>query len=59
MRLDVHTGNVVAGKVNISASIYNLIKDSYSFTYRGEISAKNKSVLAMYYIDGRLENTIE
>jgi class 3 adenylate cyclase len=42
----------VAGKINISASTYELIKDEYECAYRGEISAKNKGELKMYFVEG-------
>ena len=40
-----------AGKVNISQTTYELVKDSFSCTYRGEITAKNKGSLQMYFVD--------
>lgn len=48
----------VAGKINISESTYQLIKDVYNCTYRGEIEAKNKGKLNMYFVDG-LKNPIQ
>lgn len=41
-----------AGKVNISASTYELIKDVFKCTYRGKIDAKHKGHLDMYFVDG-------
>lgn len=38
------------GKVNISESTYQLIKDKFRCEYRGEIEAKGKGMLKMYYI---------
>jgi class 3 adenylate cyclase/tetratricopeptide (TPR) repeat protein len=38
------------GKVNISSSTYELIKDYYECTYRGKISAKNIGEIDMYFI---------
>ncbi len=38
----------VAGKINISQSTYDLVKDKFNFSYRGEIAAKNKGNLRMY-----------
>jgi len=43
----------VAGKINISATTYELIKDQYECAYRGEISAKNKGELKMYFVEGK------
>ena len=39
------------GKVNISSAIYEVIKDHYSCSYRGKISAKNIGEIDMYFID--------
>lgn len=46
--------NGEAGKVNISESTYNLIKDHYSCTHRGKIYAKNVGEIDMYFIDAPL-----
>lgn len=40
-----------AGKINISDSTYELVKDEYSCTYRGKIHAKNKGEIDMYFVD--------
>lgn len=40
------------GKVNISGTTYELVKDKFNCTYRGKIEAKNKGELDMYYVDG-------
>ena len=42
------------GKVNISGHTYELIKDTFSCTYRGKIEAKNKGVIDMYFVEGVL-----
>jgi adenylate cyclase len=44
--------NCETGKVNISATTYEKIKDSFNCTFRGNIEAKNKGLIAMYYVDG-------
>lgn len=44
--------NSEAGKINISQTTYELVKDSYACTYRGEIEAKNKGMLRMYFVEG-------
>ncbi len=45
------------GKVNISESTYRLVKDRFSCIYRGELAAKNKGEIAMYFVeDLKLEN---
>lgn len=40
-----------AGKVNISESTYQLIKDSFDCTYRGKMDAKNKGFIDMYFVE--------
>jgi class 3 adenylate cyclase len=40
-----------AGKINISETTYDLIKDKFNCTYRGELEAKNKGKLKMYFVD--------
>ena len=40
-----------AGKINISQTTYELIKDKFACSYRGEIIAKNKGSLKMYYVE--------
>lgn len=40
-----------AGKVNISESTYELIKDKFICTYRGKIQAKNKGEIGMYFVE--------
>lgn len=44
--------NGMVGKVNISESLYHLIKneDCFSFEYRGNIQAKGKGELKMYFV---------
>jgi ligand-binding sensor domain-containing protein/class 3 adenylate cyclase len=41
-------------KVNISQSTFELLGGGFSCSYRGEIEAKNKGKLRMYFIDGRI-----
>lgn len=43
--------NSAPGKVNISETTYELVKDSFSCTYRGELPAKNKGNMKMYFVD--------
>lgn len=40
-----------AGKINISETTYNLVKDIFTCIYRGKIAAKNKGEIDMYFID--------
>ena len=42
--------NSEAGKINISQITYDLVKDKVTCTYRGEIDAKGKGMLKMYYV---------
>ena len=43
--------NSEGGKINISQSTYDLVKDTITCTYRGEIEAKGKGQLKMYYVE--------
>lgn len=38
-----------AGKINISQTTYELVKDKFTCEYRGEIEAKGKGVMKMYF----------
>ena len=40
------------GKVNVSQSTYELIKDKFICKHRGEVEAKNKGAVHMYFVDG-------
>jgi adenylate cyclase len=44
--------NSEAGKINISEATYQLVKDSFNCKYRGEIEAKNKGKMKMYFVAG-------
>ena len=44
--------NGTPGKVNVSATTYEKIKDQFDCSYRGKISAKNLGELDMYFVDG-------
>jgi adenylate cyclase len=48
--------NGIVGKVNISESLYNLIKNEecFSFEYRGSIEAKGKGELKMYFVENHI-----
>ena len=45
--------NSEAGKINISENTYDLIKDGYDCTFRGEIEVKNRGSLKMYFVEGQ------
>jgi class 3 adenylate cyclase/FixJ family two-component response regulator len=38
------------GQINVSASTYERIKDKFTCTFRGEIEAKNKGKVGMYFV---------
>ena len=40
-----------AGKINISETTYELVKDKFVCEYRGEIETENKGELKMYFIE--------
>ncbi|MCF8258774.1 MAG: hypothetical protein K9J06_14555 [Flavobacteriales bacterium] len=40
------------GKVNISATTYELVKDYFDCTYRGKFDAKGKGEVDMYFVNG-------
>ncbi|MEI6817595.1 MAG: adenylate/guanylate cyclase domain-containing protein [Bacteroidota bacterium] len=42
-----------AGKVNISGTTYNLVKDKFNCTYRGKIQAKNRGEVDMYFVEAK------
>jgi len=42
--------NSEAGKINISQTTYELVRDKFACEYRGEIDAKGKGQLKMYYV---------
>ena len=41
------------GKINISNSTYELVKDKFTCTYRGKIEAKNKGMIDMYFVGSK------
>ncbi len=43
--------NSEAGKVNISGSTFELVKDKFKCEHRGKISAKNKGEIDMYFVE--------
>jgi class 3 adenylate cyclase len=45
------------GRVNISGSTYELVKERFQCTYRGKVQAKNKGEIDMYFVEGVLANT--
>jgi class 3 adenylate cyclase len=49
-------GSGEAGKINISGTTYELVKDKFKCTYRGKISAKNKGEIDMYFVEHSLKH---
>ena len=43
--------NSEPGKINISQTTYELVKGKFNCTYRGELEAKNKGKLKMYFVE--------
>ena len=44
-----------SGMINIGENTYELIKNQYDCTYRGELEVKNKGIMKMYYVKGKKE----
>ena len=47
--------NCEPGRINISETTYELVKDKFDCEYRGEIDAKGKGVMKMYYVNNTLQ----
>jgi adenylate cyclase len=45
--------NSMPGKINISGTTYELVKDKFVCEHRGEIEAKGKGMMNMYYVESR------
>jgi class 3 adenylate cyclase len=41
------------GKINISGSTYELVKDKFACVYRGKVEAKNKGEIEMYFVESK------
>jgi len=39
------------GRVNISGTTYELVKEKFKCTHRGKIEAKNKGMIDMYFAE--------
>ncbi|MEP1088825.1 MAG: adenylate/guanylate cyclase domain-containing protein, partial [Algoriphagus sp.] len=39
------------GKINISGTTYELVKEHFSCTHRGKVQAKNKGEVDMYFVE--------
>jgi class 3 adenylate cyclase len=51
--------NSEEGKVNISGTTYNLVRDYFECSYRGKLPVKNKGELDMYYVTAMLPEVLE
>jgi adenylate cyclase len=50
--------NGAVGKVNISATTYELVRDKFECEYRGKISAKNVGEIDMYFIENEMQSKL-
>jgi len=41
------------GDINVSEAVYVMAKDDFEFKYRGEVEAKNKGKMKMYFVEER------
>lgn len=44
--------NSIPGKINISENTFAIIKDFFDCEYRGEVEAKNRGMMKMYFVSG-------
>ncbi len=51
--------NSKAGRINISQSTYDLVKDKFACEYRGGVEAKNKGILKMYFVESITTTSVE
>ena len=42
------------GRVNISESTYELVKDTFACVHRGKVKAKNKGEIDMYFVESMI-----
>ena len=50
--------NSEPGKINISQNTYQIVKDAFDCTYRGEIEVKNRGMMKMYFVNAQKINKI-
>jgi class 3 adenylate cyclase/Tfp pilus assembly protein PilF len=48
----------IPGKVNISGTTYELVKDHFICTHRGQIEAKNKGKVDMYIVESMVDHEL-
>lgn len=46
--------NSEVGKINISGTTYELVKDKINCQYRGKLQAKNKGLIDMYFVESQM-----
>ena len=46
--------NSAPGKINISGSTYELVKNNFKCTHRGKLPVKSKGEMDMYFVDGKI-----
>lgn len=46
--------NSILGELNVSEATYQLIKEDFTFEYRGKINTKGKGVMAMYFVNSSI-----
>lgn len=51
--------NSEPGRINVSELTYNLIKDEFDCEYRGEIEAKNRGKLKMYFVNSHKDGELD
>ena len=49
------TSNCEPGKINISGTTFNLVKDKFNCIHRGKLNAKGKGEIDMYFVVGSRE----
>lgn len=49
--------NSEPGRINISEITYELVKNAFDCSFRGELEAKNKGKLKMYFVEGEAVKT--
>ena len=46
------------GRINISENTYNLVKEDFECEFRGEIEAKNRGKMKMYFVNGKKDSKV-
>jgi class 3 adenylate cyclase len=41
-----------SNKINISGTVYEIVKNQFNCIYRGKLEAKNKGLTDMYFVEG-------